>query len=103
LTIVSMALNFGASLITTKKLGASKVGMLGALIGGIIGLVTLNIIGLIIGQFLGAIVGELLVRKRLGHSFKIGISTLVGYLLGVVANSTIALIMIFIFVLKVII
>ncbi|MGF7056727.1 DUF456 domain-containing protein [Brassicibacter mesophilus] len=102
LTVVAIILDYSASLITTKKVGASRYGVMGAIIGGIIGFIIFNIIGLIIGQSAGAIVGELLRSRDLGASIKVGFATFIGYLLGVVANSTISLIIIISFLLKVI-
>ncbi|MBS4537803.1 DUF456 domain-containing protein [Clostridium sp. D2Q-11] len=103
LAILTIILDNVTSLITTKKVGASKYGIIGAIVGGIIGFLSLSFIGLIIGQFIGAIVGELLIKKQFKDSFKVGIATFIGYLIGVVLNSTIALIMIVIFVFDVII
>lgn len=102
LTVVAIILDYSASLIITKKVGASRYGVMGAIIGGIIGFIIFNIIGLIFGQSAGAIVGELLRSRDLGASIKVGFATFIGYLLGVVANSTISLIIIISFLLKVI-
>lgn len=103
LGVLTIILDNVTSLITTKKVGGSKYGIIGAIIGGIIGFLALNFIGLIIGQFIGTIVGELFVKKSLNDSFKIGFAGFIGYLLGVVLNSTIAVIMIVIFIFDVII
>lgn len=97
LTAISLSMQFAASLITTKKVGASKYGLIGAVLGGLIGFLTLNIIGLLLGQFVGAIVGELLKKTDAKKSLKIGLATFLGYILGVVMESTVALIMIVVF------
>ncbi len=102
LTLAAVILDYAASLITTKKVGASRYGIIGAVVGGIIGFIVFNIFGLIIGQSVGAVVGELLRNRDLDSSIKIGFATFVGYILGVVANSTISLIIIVSFLLKVI-
>ncbi|WP_202708332.1 DUF456 domain-containing protein [Sporosalibacterium faouarense] len=102
LTVVSLVLDYIASLITTKKAGASRFGLAGALIGGITGFIIFSLVGFLIGQFLGAIIGELIKRTDTKKSIKIGLATFVGYILGVVANSTIAASMIVIFILKII-
>lgn len=102
LTAIALILDYSASLITTKKVGASRYGVIGAIIGGIIGFFIFNIVGLIIGQSVGAITGELVSKRDLNSSIKVGIATFVGYLLGVVANSTISIIIIISFLLKVI-
>lgn len=102
LTLASFFLDYIASLITTKKAGASKFGLFGAMIGGLIGFFIFNFFGFIIGQFIGAIIGELIKKTETRKSIKIGFATFIGYLLGIVANSTIAATMIAIFVLKII-
>lgn len=102
LTVVSMFMQYTASLITTKKVGASKYGIIGAILGAIIGFVIFNIIGLLLGQFIGAILGELLKKTEFNKSFKIGIATFIGYILGVVVESTIAIVMIVIFTIRII-
>lgn len=102
LALASIFLDYTASLLTTKKVGATKFGLVGAVVGGIIGFMVFNLIGFLIGQFLGAIIGELIGKNDAKKSLKIGVATFIGYLLGVVVNSTIAATMIVIFVLKII-
>lgn len=102
LTAISMFLQYTASIITTKKVGASKYGLIGAIVGGIVGFMSLNIIGLLLGQFAGAVLGELLRKTEFKKSFKVGLATFIGYILGVVAESTIAITMIVIFILKIV-
>ncbi len=102
LTVVSVILDYASSIFTTKKAGASKYGLVGAVIGGIIGFIIFNIIGLLIGQFIGAVVGELIKKTDARKSIKIGFASFLGYIIGIVANSTIAVIMIVIFALKII-
>lgn len=103
LSILTIVLDNVTSLITTKKVGGSRYGIMGAIAGGIIGFLSLNFIGLIIGQFVGTIIGELIIRRNFNDSFKIGAAGFIGYLIGVVLNSTIAVIMIVIFIFNVII
>lgn len=102
LTLLTIILDNVTALITTKKVGASIYGIVGAIIGGLIGFLIFNIVGVIIGQFLGAMIGELLIKKEFKDSFKVGLATFFGYLLGIGINSTIAIVMIVIFVLNVI-
>ena len=102
LAAISMAMQYTASLITTKKVGASKYGLIGALLGGIIGFIILNVIGLLLGQFIGAILGELFRKTEVKKSLKVGFATFAGYILGVVVESTIAVIMILVFIIRII-
>ncbi|MTI69601.1 MAG: DUF456 domain-containing protein [Firmicutes bacterium] len=103
LTSFSFVFDYLASIITTKKVGASTKGIIGMCLGAIIGFFLFNIIGLIIGQFIGAIIGELLSNNKFKKSVNIGLATFIGYLLGIVFDSIIASIIIFVFIIKVLI
>ncbi len=56
---MAWAVNFFASVVTAKKVGASKYALWGAGIGAIVGIAG-GIVGLIIGPAIGAIIGELI-------------------------------------------
>ena len=101
LTILAMAVDYGAGLLTAQKFGASKQGILGSVIGGIVGLVIFNIPGLILGQLIGVILGELMFGRKMKESMKSGFGVFVGYLLGSIAKVIITTLMIIIFYFKV--
>ncbi|MHB1392349.1 MAG: DUF456 domain-containing protein [Clostridia bacterium] len=82
LTAVSSAVEYIGGIITAKKYGASKYGLIGGVLGGILGLVVLSIPGLIIGQLVGVILGELYFGKQMKESFTSGFAMFVGYILG---------------------
>lgn len=88
LTVVSLAVDFIATALGAKRVGASKLALLGAVIGTFAGLAA-GFVGVFIGPFVGALVGELihlrkLDRDGLGQATKVGIGTWVGILIGVV-------------------
>lgn len=96
LALVGEALEFGAAVIGTNKLGGSKTGaalsLIGSIIGGLSGvfLLPIPIIGLIVGPILfacigalvGAAIGEKIVGKPMKESVKIGGAAAAGRLLG---------------------
>lgn len=68
----------------SKKFGASKWGMTGALVGGLLGFLILNVIGLLIGPFIGAVVFEyVFAKKDINQSIKAGIGTFFGIVMGI--------------------
>ena len=59
LMLLSLALDFAASLVGARKLGATWRGVLGATVGGVVGLF-FGPLALILGPFVGAMLFELL-------------------------------------------
>lgn len=60
---LAWAVDFFASIVTAKKVGASKYALWGAGIGAVVGIAG-GIVGLIIGPAIGAIIGELISHKN---------------------------------------
>jgi uncharacterized protein YqgC (DUF456 family) len=82
LTATASAVEYVGGIITAKKYGASKYGLIGGVLGGVIGLLLLGIPGMIIGQLAGVITGELYFGKQMRDSFTSGFAMFVGYILG---------------------
>ena len=101
LTIASFFIDYASSIITTKKVGASKQAIFLGTATGIVGFFVFGILGFIIGQFLGAFIGELLYKQGVKKSLIVGLSTFFGYVVGTVISSTIGLIMITTYIIKV--
>ena len=85
-----------------KKAGASKLAMFGAVVGGIIGAIFLSFIppfplgtiaGACGGCFVGAAAIELLVRKDVGQSLRVGFYAARGRLMGIISKIALALVM----------
>ena len=66
LTLVSLAVDFWATALGAKRVGASRKAIIGAMLGTFVGLF-FGPVGLLLGPFLGALAGELLHRRRLGR------------------------------------
>lgn len=60
---MAWAVDFFASIITAKKVGASKYALWGAGIGAVLGIAG-GIVGLIIGPAIGAVIGELISYQK---------------------------------------
>ncbi|MGV8944768.1 DUF456 domain-containing protein [Thermomonas sp.] len=87
LTLVSLAVDFWATALGAKRVGASRKAIIGAMLGTFAGLF-FGPFGLLLGPFAGALLGELLHRRSLGSSdlgdaAKIGFGTWLGILFGI--------------------
>ncbi len=105
LTMLTFAVEFFATMLGAKRVGASKLAMIGAGLGTFGGLLLFPI-GLLIGPFVGAVAGELLHQRKnpresighaTGHATKVGIGAWVGLMLGTVAKLAIVGLMLGIF------
>lgn len=83
LTVVVIAVDYVASGLGAQKYGASKWSVASAALGVVIFPLILGPIGLIVGPFLAVVVTELLLRKTLVDSLKIGLGTIAGFLGGI--------------------
>ncbi len=97
LTGLGLILDYLATAIGAKRLGASRAGMAGGIVGLVLGAILLPPYGIIIGAFLGALVGELISKRRFGKAAKAGLGALLGVLGGILAKLAISGAMIFLF------
>ena len=101
LTVFSLAVDFWATALGAKRVGASKLAIIGAMVGTLAGLF-LGPIGLLLGPFGGAMAGELIHRRSLqkqdlGQAAKIGLGTWFGILFGAVLKLALAFTMLGLF------
>ncbi len=96
LTVVSVAVDFLATMVGAKRVGASRKALLGAVIGTFAGLF-FGPIGLFAGPFVGALLGELWHGRELGQAAKVGLGTWLGILLGTVLKLGLAFAMLGLF------
>ncbi len=101
LAALSFTVDFLATMFGAKRVGASKLAIIGAAVGTLGGL-ALGVVGVLIGPFVGAVAGELLhqrkhPRESIAHASKVGIGAWLGFLFGTVAKLIIASVMIGIF------
>lgn len=101
MALLAEAVEFFASVMTARRVGASRQAGWGGLIGGIVGMIFLSIpvpvigtmVGAVAGCFLGAAVAELAVRKHVGQGARVGLLAALGMILGTATKMAIALAM----------
>ncbi|WP_226468501.1 DUF456 domain-containing protein [Luteimonas panaciterrae] len=94
LTLISVGIDFWATAIGAKRVGASRKALLGAVLGTFAGLF-FGPIGLFVGPFAGAALGELwhgrsIDSKRVGQAAKVGFGTWLGIALGIALKIALA-------------
>jgi uncharacterized protein YqgC (DUF456 family) len=98
LTAVSVAVDIAATAMGARRVGASKLAMLGAARGTLFGGILFNIPGLILGPFAGAMAGELIHGREWLHASKIGFGTWLGLAIGAALKLALAFAMLGVFV-----
>ena len=81
LTLLSFAVDFLATSMGAKRVGASKWAIAGSALGTLAGLF-FGIPGLILGPFLGAVAGELIARRGQRQAVRSGLGAWIGLLVG---------------------
>ena len=87
LTLLSLAVDFWAAAMGARRVGASRLALIGALIGTLAG-IFFGPVGLFLGPFVGALAGELLHGRRLdgarlGQATRVGVGTWIGIVAGI--------------------
>jgi hypothetical protein len=85
LTLASLAIDFIATALGAKRVGATRLAIVGAMIGTLGG-VFLGIPGLILGPFIGAVAGELVSHGKVEQATRAGLATWMGLLFGTLAK-----------------
>jgi uncharacterized protein YqgC (DUF456 family) len=93
LAVLGVAIDFLASSMGAKRVGASPLALIGATLGSLVG-IFFALPGIIIGPFIGAFGGELLAQSSVHQATKVGIGTWLGLLVGTVAKVALALSMV---------
>lgn len=71
-------------LLSTKKFGAGKWGIVGAIVGMIVGFFVGGLVGVIVGPFIGVVLFEMLIdKKEMRAALKSGLGTVVGFILSI--------------------
>lgn len=96
MTVLSFATDFAATAMGAKRVGASKLAIVGALIGTLGGLV-LGLPGLIFGPFVGAVTGEMLTHGEMQRATRAGFATWVGLIFGTLTKLALVFTMLGIF------
>ena len=101
LTLLSVAVDFWAAALGAKRVGASRLALIGAVLGTFAGMF-FGPVGLFVGPFAGAVIGELLHGRRLdtdgvGKAAKVGVGTWLGIVFGIALKLMLALAMLGLF------
>jgi len=96
LTVLSLGIDFLATAMGAKRVGASKLALLGAVIGTFVGLF-FGPIGLLTGPFVGALAGELVHGREVRQATRVGFGTWLGILVGTVLKIGLAFAMLGLF------
>jgi len=98
LTLLSFVIDFGATALGAKRVGATKLAIVGAAVGAIAG-IFLGIPGLILGPFVGAVAGELISHGKVEQATRAGVATWIGLLFGTLAKLALVFTMVGVFLL----
>ena len=85
LTAVSFVIDFVATALGAKRVGATRLAIVGALLGTLVG-VFLGIPGLILGPFVGAVAGEMISHGKVEQATRAGLATWMGLIFGTLAK-----------------
>lgn len=101
LTLLSLGIDFMATALGAKRVGASRPALIGAVIGTFAGL-AFGLVGIFIGPFVGALLGELVWLRdvggqELGRATKVGLGTWLGIVVGTVLKLGLAFMMVGLF------
>jgi len=97
LALASLAIDFAATAMGAKRVGATRQAIVGAAVGTLAGLF-FGIPGLIVGPFVGAVAGEILSHGEWRRATSAGVGTWVGLLFGTLAKIALAFTMLGVFV-----
>ena len=81
LTAIAWAVDYFAAAAGAKRVGASKLAVIGAMIGTLAGIFT-GLWGLLFMPLVGAAIGEFIAQRDLRRAGKVGVATWVGLLAG---------------------
>lgn len=94
--LLAWLIDFVASLMATKSVGASRQALVGTLIGGLVGILG-GIPGIIIGTVGGAVIGELMAYRDPSRATKVGVAAGLGFVLALIVKLVFAMLMIGVF------
>jgi uncharacterized protein YqgC (DUF456 family) len=97
LTAMVFAIDILAGFFGAKRVGASRLALVGATVGTLVGLF-FGIVGILVGPFLGAVIGELIARGKLEPAARVGLGTWLGMAIGALAKIAVVLAMLGVFI-----
>ena len=96
LAALALVADLIASALGAKRVGASRLALIGSVIGGIAG-IPFGLPGVVAAPFLGAVAGELIARRRLAVAARVGFGTWIGLAFGTLIKLALAVSMLGVF------
>ncbi len=93
LTVITWVIDYTSAAAGARKLGASRLAVIGALIGTVAGIFT-GFVGLIFMPLAGAAIGEFIAQRDLVRAGQVGVATWIGIVVGTAVKLAIAFAMI---------
>lgn len=101
LAVLAWVLDYVAGLLGARRAGASRLALVGAAVGTVVGLF-MGLVGVLFMPLVGAALGEYVARRdgeRAGHqAVRVGVSTWIGIMVGLLAKVVLACVMVGLFV-----
>lgn len=97
LTILVLVIDIVAALLGAKRVGASRLAVVGAAVGTVVGLF-FGMVGILVAPFIGAVIGELIARGQIEPAARVGFGTWLGLAVGALAKIGVVLVMLGVFV-----
>ena len=97
LTVLVLVFDIVAGLMGAKRVGASRLALVGAAVGTLVGLF-FGIVGILVAPFIGAVIGELIARGQIEPAARVGFGTWLGLAVGALAKIAVVLAMVGVFV-----
>ncbi|MGA9342153.1 MAG: DUF456 domain-containing protein [Rhodanobacteraceae bacterium] len=85
LTVLALAVDFIAGVLGAKRVGASRLALLGATVGTLVGFF-FGLPGLLLGPFAGALIGELCAGGGVRKATDVGVGAWLGFVFGAVVK-----------------
>ena len=96
LAILAGVLEFVAGLMGAKRVGASKLALVGAALGTVAG-IFMGLVGVLFMPLVGAAIGEYWSQKNQERAAKVALATWLGLIVGMVAKVVLSFVMVGIF------
>ena len=97
MAVLAWVLDYAAGLLGARRAGASRQALIGAALGTVAGIFT-GLIGLLFMPLVGAAVGEYIAQRDHGRAVKVGVSTWLGIMAGLLAKVVLAFMMVGVFI-----
>jgi uncharacterized protein YqgC (DUF456 family) len=102
LAVLALLLDNVSALLGAKRAGASRLAVIGAAVGTVAG-IFMGLIGVLFMPLVGAAIGEFIAQKDHGRAVRVGVSTWLGLLAGLLAKVVLAFTMVGIYVVALIV